>query len=289
MDFASLNIPDIGEYRDARGRTPVDPSIFKQPGSLILGTAGQSMLGNFAQFNYTPWTGGVFELCTRTGNIYKVDTDAQHPCMGANGWFAGEVPGPIRCSVLHLWADYLVAIGRAQRVLLASHNVGGTWASRWCPVGDLYPRSEGVVRWLQSLGIPPNYWIDMLGQGDLDPNTTPVVYQGNNLGVAVDAAGFSALMRWRWAALKSIGMTAPIIIAQGAFQNNVSNVYPDRYAMVKAGQRASALDEPSLSISLGPDDDEWPNDGYRVDGVHQAQAMAEGQLQRWVPVFPTFS
>jgi hypothetical protein len=279
--------PDIGEYRDARGRTPVDPEIFKQPHSLILASAGQSMLGNFGQFSYVPWTGGVFELCTVTGNIYQVSSDAGYPCMGMDGWFHGEVPGPIRRSVLHMWGDYLVAIGRAQRVLLAGHNVGGTWASRWCPVGDLFPRSEAVFRHLNSLGIPPNFWIDMLGQGDLTPSTPPVTYQGVGLGVAVDAANWSALMRWRWHALKSIGMNAPIVLGQGAHHTNVSNVYPDRYAMVKAGQRAAALDEPGLGISLGPDDDEWP-DSYRVDGVHPGELMAGCQLQRWVPCFPTF-
>ncbi len=42
------------------------------------------------------------------------------------------------------------------------------------------------------------------------------------------------------------------------------------------------------NVILGPDDDEWPDINYRVDGVHPADGMRYWQFQRWFPVFPTF-
>jgi hypothetical protein len=264
------NIPDIGEYRDARGRAPVDPAIFKQPHSLILGCAGQSMLANFAQVTrYDPWTGGVYELDTITGNIYQV-TDGSFPTMGMNGWDG-------RVSVLPYWADMLCAQGRAERVLLAAHNVGGTTAQQWCPIGNLYQRSLGTLQWLQGLGIPPNFWIEMQGQGEFNPNDPTV---------CTDAANYANLRKWKIQALQAAGLYCTVVIGQGAHWTGYSDVQTARYAEIKKGQVMASQGVPL--ICLGPDDDEWPDAGYRVDGVHPADGMRYWQMQRWLPCFPNF-
>lgn len=270
----TIAIPDCGEYRDARGRAPVDPAIFKQPHSLILGCSGQSMLANYAQVTpYNPWTGGVYELDTITGNIYQV-TDGSFPTMGMDGG-SGAWAG--RLSVLPYWADMLVANGRAARVLLAAHNIGGTTAERWCPIGDLYQRSLGTLQWLQGLGIPPNYWIEMQGQGEFNPGDTTV---------ATDATNYANLRKWKFQALQAAGLTATIVVGQGAHWTNFSNVQTSRYAMIKQGQIMAT--QGINGVALGPDDDEWPDAGYRVDGVHPADGMRYWQMQRWLPAFPTF-
>lgn len=270
--------PDCGEYRNARGRAPVDPNIFKQPGSLVLGVAGQSMLGNFAQLTpYNPWTGGVYELDTVTGNIYQV-TDGSFPTMGMNGWFSGEVPGPIRLSVLPYWGDMLVANKKCARILLAAHNIGGITAQRMSPVGDMYARSSATLAWLKSLGIPPNYWVEIQGQGDVNPSDTTACSSAQN---------YADLRKWRWNALHSAGLTCTIVEGQGAHWTGYSDVYPDRYNMVKQGQILAT--QGISNVALGPDDDEWvPDSVYRVDGVHPNDNMRYWQMQRWLPAFPVF-
>lgn len=266
--------PDNGEYRDARGRTPVDPNIFKQPHSLVLATSGQSMLANYGSFStvYNPWTGGVYELDTVTGNIYQV-TDGSFPTMGMDGG-SGAWAG--RTSVLPYWADYLVAVGKASRVLIAAHNIGGTTAEQWCPVGTMYPRSVAVLQWLQGLGIPPNYWIEMQGQAELDPSQSTA---------CVSAQNYANLRQWKWNALFAAGMTCTTVVGQGAHWTNFSNVYTAQYAIVKTGQVLST--QGISNIALGPDDDVWP-DSQRVDGVHPSDGMRYNQFQAWLPAFPTF-
>lgn len=262
-------ITDLGEYRDPRGRTPVDPNIFKLPHSLILATSGQSMLGNFGQLTpYHPTSGGVYEFEPHSGLIYHV-TDGSFQTMGMDGW-AG------RLSVLPYWADMLVQNGHAARVLLAAHNIGGTTAKRWCPIGDLYDRSAGILQMLQGLGIPPNFWVEMLGQADVDINT---------VGAAGSAQNFADFMRWKWQGLRGLGLNCTVVIGQGAHWTNVSNVQTDRYAMIRQGQILAA--QGLAGIALGPDDDKWP-DTHRVDGVHPADLMRYFQLQDWLPAFPVF-
>lgn len=275
-------VPFQGEYCDSRGRTPVSPLIFKQPHTLILGVSGQSMLANYAQITpYNPWTGGVFEFDVQSGNIYQI-TDGTFPTMGMDGWWAGQVPGPIRLSVLPYWADLLVALGKARRVLLCAHCMGGTTAERWCPIGDMYQRSAGTVQMLQGLGLAPNYWIEMQGQSDLNTADPTCTGSGYN---------WIALRQWRWAALRSIGMNATIVSGMGAHWTGYSDVNPSRYDMIKQAQRSVYVSlqngQPLQGIALGPDDDEW-SDAYRVDGVHPADGMRYWQLQRWLPAFPVF-
>ncbi len=234
------------------------------------------MLGNYGQLTpYNP-QGKVYELCTATGLIYQV-TDGSFPTMGMNGWYHGEVPPPPRSSVLPYWGDMLCINGKAKRILLAGHNVGGTSAYQWSPAGELYPRSLAVLQWLDSLGIPPNYWIEMLGQADVD-QATP--------NCATTARNFADLMQWKWGALRSAGLSCPIVMGQGAHWTGFSNVQTERYALVKQGQLMSATG--FAGTALGPDDDEWPDAGYRVDGVHPADGMRYWQMQRWLPAFPVF-
>jgi hypothetical protein len=265
-----MSVPFIGEYKDARGRTPVDPNIFKQPHSAVIGFSGQSMLGNFGQLTpYNPTSGQVYEFDIQTGNIYQV-TDGSFQTMGMDGW-AG------RLSVLPYWADTLVHEGKAQRVLIAAHNIGGSCAARWCPIGDLYIRSSETLRMLKLLGIPPNLWVEVLGQADVDVNTT---------GACASAQNFADYMRWKWTGLRNDGLTCPIVMGQGAHWTNVSNVQTARYAMVKQGQILAI--QALAGTALGPDDDEFPDAGYRVDGVHPIDNMRYFQLQRWLPAFPVF-
>lgn len=287
------NIPDCGEYRDARGRIPVDPNIFKQPHSIILGCAGQSMLGNFASLTpFSPWT-GVYELCTQTGLIYEV-TDGTFPTMGMNGWFNHEV-GANRLSVLPYWAQMLVATGKAARVLLAAHNVGGTFAAQWCPIGMLFQRSIGTIQWLQSLGIPPNYWVEMLGQSDVYP-TDPVTYNGNVLQPAASGQNFADYMQWKFLGMRGAGYHGPILMGRGAFWDGISNgPYAAKYAMIKQGQQLCAVGPNGAGVSIGPDDDVWlPASVYRVDGVHPNDNMRYYQWNGgalgpgWNTAFPVF-
>lgn len=262
--------PDIGEYRDARGRVPVDPNIFKQPHSLVLGIAGQSMLANFGKLSpYNPWTGEVYELDTVTGNIYRV-TDGGFQTMGMDGWSGG-------LSVLPYWGDMLVATGKCQRILLAAHCIGGTTAERWCPLGDMYARSLATLNWLQGLGIPPNYWIEMQGQAEFNPNDSTVSGGGPN---------YANLRKWKFHALQAAGLTATIVVGQGAHWTNFSNVQTTLYAAIKQGQILAT--QGISNVALGPDDDEWPDAGYRIDGVHPADGMRYWQMQRWLPAFPVF-
>lgn len=266
----TTGILNNGEYCDARGRQPVDPCLFEQPGSLVLGVAGQSMLANFGNLSpYNPWTGGVYELCTQTGLIYQV-TEGAYPTMGMDGW-AG------RLSVLPYWADMIIANGKAARVLLAAHCIGGSTAQRWCPVGDLYQRSIGTLNWLRGLGIPPNYWIEMQGQGE---------FNAGDATACTDAANYANLRRWKYQALQAAGLDATIVVGQGAHWTGFSDAQPARYAAIKQGQFQSVTG--ITNVALGPDDDEWPDAGYRIDGVHPADGMRYWQMQRWLPAFPKF-
>lgn len=255
---------DFGDYRDTRGRTPVDPDIFKQPGTMIVGFSGQSMLGNYSALDYYHPTREVYDLNLWDGNIYRDD-----------GWqIFNSTSMPGRLSVLPYWGDNLIAYGHCARVLRPAIVVGGTGAYDWCPVGGCFHRAQVLMERLAAFGLAPNFWVHMLGQRDLELNNS--------------TANFSALTQWFILGMRGLGMHAPLMIGHGCYWEHYANANPAGVAAIRAGQLHAAQNGVG-SCSLGADDDEWIGPANREDGVHPKNNMRYWQFQRWRPVFPVFS
>ena len=273
----TLSLSDIGDYADPRGRPVIDPELFKQPGTFIIGGGGQSMRANYSNAPaITPEPYTVFEMSNRDGKIYPV-TDGFFPTMGMDGGSGAWVN---RRSVAVYHAAMRIQRGHAKRVLIVSQNIGGTTAGQWSPAGPYMARQTAMIQHLVSLGLMPTVWCDILGQADVKPD---------NPMAATNAQNFSDLMCWRWQVLRGTGLTCPIIMGRGAYWS-FKATYPDRYAMVKAGQALSVTDanngtagHPAIAnVHLGPDDDEWPSGtGWRVDDVHQDVLMRACEEVRW--------
>lgn len=250
---------------DPRGRTPVDPALFHQPGSLIMPTSGQSMLSNWGKFpRYVPWTGGVYEFSLLDGKIYPCDGEA---IINADQFSDAEGG---RLSVLPYWGDMLCAQKKCARVLIACLNIGGTSSYDWCPVGTMYSRASLCVARLLEVGLAPNYWVHMLGQQDCLLRTT--------------SRQFADYTKWMIASLRAQGMGATMAIGRGCYWQGVSDEDPVAAAEVVRGQELVCAE--TAGTLLGPNDDEWGVE-HRVDGVHPAESMRYHQCQRWWPTFPT--
>lgn len=283
----SQTIPDLGEYRDPRGRAEVDPNIFKENSCRIV-AGGQSPLANYGWFAtpYHPWTGsgaadeGVFEFDKYSGKIYKV-TSGSFPTFGMDGYYNGEVlapnpPSP-RLSPMPYIADLIVATGRCKRALIAGDAIGGTTVFRWTPVGDLFQRSQFLLNKLTALGIPPNIWIDDIGFSDINPN---------NANAADNEATLAAYMKWKWIGLGIWNKQGvAIVVVQGARWLGFSDVYPARAAMVKNGKFMSTWGATNVTGTF--DLDAYPGGG--VDGdVHPSDGMRYWMGQAILPLIPNF-
>lgn len=245
-------------HNDPRGRTPVDPDIFKQPGTHIIPTSGQSMLGNWSSvshYNTGQPSKEVYELNINDGLIYKMD-----------GWQVANCDGaPGRLSILPAFGDYLNYYGKSQRVLWVPLNIGDTGAARWAPTGDLFPRIERAVSLLQGMGLDPTYWLHMLGQRDAEDG--------------MSATNFANLTIWMIQGMRGLGMNAHVLIGHGAYKIYIPQANIDA---IRQGQLAAAL---ATGNSLGADDDLIPNiDGVtRVDGVHWAEQGRHDSITGWLP------
>jgi hypothetical protein len=257
-----MSYPDFGDCKDLRGRSPVDPAIFKEPRTLILLVAGQSMWSNSSNAApYVPWTGGVFEFNIADGQCYPSDGG---PVLGANIFLPGRI------SITPYLADLIVANNKASRVLMVNVCVNGTTAQDWSPVGQCYPRIPYVLNQLETLGISPNYCCFLQGQADVANGDTHDNYV--NLRV------------WCFNAMRGAGYSGPIVNGLGVHWTNVSDVNPTEAAAIKQGQFDAAV---TAGISAGPDDDEF-GDAYRVDGVHWNDGGRYYTTQRWLPAIPVF-
>lgn len=252
---SSTPIYDFGDYRDIRGRTPVDPNLFKLPGTLILGFSGQSIHGNFSDLSGWEPSGEIYELDVYTGNIYKITSNL---IMGSNGWDG-------RSSIIPYLAYMLLVQGKS-RVLVATALCGGTNAWDWSPEAPanslgvrLGNRRDVIIERLQAYDLTPNLWISNQGQGDLDFSKP---------GHAASAESYSGLSAWGLIVnLRNKGYSGPIAIGRGAYWNGYSNVYTSQYAIIKQGQNLLATRGDLGTLVIGPDEDNWIS-GCRADAAH---------------------
>lgn len=264
---------DFGDYRDTRGRTSVDPSIFAQPHTCILGVSGQSIPGNYSNLSGWDPSGEIYELNVWDGNIYKVD---QNLIMGSDGG-VGAWAG--RTSFLPYLAAQLIGAGKTQRVLLCCAIRGGTNAYDWCPVAPtdangayLGSRRRVILESLANHGLAPNWWIHDQGPSDSDPSKTNDATTGQN---------WSDLTAWGFAADLRPNYTGSIMVP-------TDTIAPWGNAVLAGQGQQIILGRTDIGpIVAGPNEDQWNQ--TRVDGVHfgnneRYYAVNSG----YVPMMPTF-
>ena len=267
---------EVRQMTDPRGRTPVDPARFRGAHVARILTSGQSMLSGWAKIaKPVPTPGRVFEFSITDGKIYESDGDVP---MNMDQYVDDNGP---RYSVLPVWGNNLFTEGKAEYVLFGALNIGGTSSIDWCPAGSLFDsRLIKAIDLLRALGMEWNYWIHMLGQQNLGL----AIEQG--LDPASTTTNFAGHSKWMVDNVQGHGMPSVMVTGQGCYWQGFSDVRPDLAAAVVAGQRRVA--EICHNVALGPNDDEWSDPIYRVDGVHQAQPMVAAQWSRWKDVFPVF-
>lgn len=248
-------IYDFGDYRDTRGRTPVDPSIFKHPHSCVLAVSGQSIPGNYSALSGWNPTGEIYELNVWDGKVYRVD---QNLIMGSDGG-VGAWAG--RTSFLPYLAAQLIGAGKAARVLLCCAIQGGTNAYDWCPIAPadahgvtLGSRRTVIMQVLANLGLAPNWWIHDQGPSDSDPSKAVNATTGQNWS-DLTMWGFNADLRG------PVGYTGPI-------QVPLDSIAPwGNATLARQGQQITwGRTDAGSPIAVGPDEDQW--NMTRVDGVH---------------------
>lgn len=246
-----------------RGAIAVDPSIFQNCRTIVVGFTGQSMRGKYGDFPaYHPVSNEIYEFGP-DGKIYPMTIDGGD--LFDIGW--GSIG---RYSVLPYWADMLVRRGNCDKVIFGCLCQGGTTALAWSPyTNDIVLRAKLFIDKMLEYNIPIDLWHHVLGQGDNMAGTTQ--------------ADFVAHTRWLIIQLRAWGYKNLFLLGQGNAHYGLSPVVNDA---IEAGKHEAVFSSPGPN-ALGPNDDEWPNGvGWRVDHVHQSYNMRYHEFERQYCTFP---
>jgi len=239
-------------FRPARGfnvvtgRTRVDCGNLRGERTAVLLAMGQSNAANEG-------TLAVVDA-PRSYNFNLFDAhcyEARDPLLGATG-----VGGSVWTRV----ARSLVAAGTYDLVVVAPIAVGGSSIRRWSPDGDLFERIELAQRGLVAAGLPATHVLWHQGESDVDMD--PGVYTSH----------FRAML----AAMRELGIAAPVYVAQASLCRNQGS------AALRTAQRALATSLPG--VLPGPNTDEIDRFHWRRDFCHFSVAGLDEHARLWSEV-----
>ena len=254
--------PKFDDCTDLRGRSPVDPGIFKQSRTLILMVLGQSMWGNYGTCTlYAPAAGHVYEFNIWDQKIYPSDGG---PVLSAGG-------GAI--SITPYLADMLIGYGHCARVLLVNLAIGSTSCADWDIMGKCYPRIQAALCQLNELGLQPNYCCVIQGHQDVSLGTTYDQFTKTRISM--------------YQGIRAIGYHGSIISGLGCWAQQAAGL-TSQMANVKAGQLQAALNMGAPNnVFAGIDDDTMLNNvSFRTDGVHWNDLGRFYTCWMWAQTFP---
>ena len=246
-------------WRDTNGKTlrskVIDPNIR----TLVLITAGQSLMVNLLTNVATPSNPSMLDnLNPYDGSIYA----AADPLLGTTAAFGGGGFGA-GC-IATLIGDQLITNGKFHRVILVPISVGGTMAFQWAENGVLNNRVTAAVNRLRYAGItastPGVTMAAVWGQGESD-----------NTGGTSQASYAASLTSWINTA-RAAGMSGRIFVNLETWNNGASATIRAAQAQVVAANG---------NVFFGGDIDTLDNT-YRVDNVHPVSPTAAAAFKNLV-------
>ena len=229
-------------FRDSKKRERVDSTTFApHPRLAVILTFGQSQMANEGASNglFVPRS-GVFNFNWLDGNCYV----ARDPLLGTT---------MDRGNLTTRLADYLVARGVYDRVLLVPIAYGGTRIVQWVPGSEMFRRITVALHRLKKHDIAVTH--ALWQQGESDAGSTSTDDWIIRFGAMVSA-------------LRHLGMSAPIFVAQSTRCVSLPN------EAIRAAQ--CAVIDRSKNILPGPDTDiigpeyRWDNCHFSAEGLSLA-------------------
>jgi hypothetical protein len=236
-------------FKNTAGREEVPCERFRQPGTAILLTMGQSNAANEGEFEpgYQPGP-NVFNFNFFDGKCYV----ARDPLLGGTG--AGGSP----------WTrlgDALVAAGRFERVLIVPIAVGGSAIREWAKGGVHYGRIAEAQRALDRQGLRVTHVL--WHQGEADARST-------------SHAQYVAAFRSVLDGIRSAGITAPVYVATASICKNQGS------EAIRSAQHeiVATLD----NVRAGPDTDQLDRFRWRFDLCHFSKEGLAEHARLWFEV-----
>lgn len=196
----------------------------------IVGLPGQSNTTNVTPTLYAPTNPGVQNFNISDGNCYvpAVSGGPIDPMLGCTG-YAPNLPNPWpNGNWAGILADIRINAGKAQREVMVTTGVGGSYMHDWEPGGSDNVRIGVTARRLDAAGLTPTGIL--IGQGESDLNTTYASYLASLQNVIAD-------IRTHWP-------TTPIYVAQETYINGFTS------AAVRSAQ--AAVVNPANHVFAGP-------------------------------------
>lgn len=221
-------------FSSTEARLVSDPGIFSpHPQVAVILTLGQSQMGNEGDPHglYSPGP-GVYNFNFFDGVCYV----ARDPLLGTTF---------NRSNFATRLGDYLVSRSVFERVLLVPVAHGGTFISEWIPGSEMYPRIVVALRRLRDLGIEVTHVLWQQGETDA--------------AYAIDATSWMRHFSQLVSALRRLGLSAPIFVAQS------TRCCGPPSDPIRAAQRGVV--DPNNGVFSGPDTDPIGPE-YRWDGCH---------------------
>jgi carbohydrate esterase-like sialic acid-specific acetylesterase len=232
-------------FNDTTGRTEVPCSMFKQAGTAILLTLGQSNAANEGETRYVP-RDGVYNFNFLDGKCYV----ARDPLLGTTG--SGG-------SVWTRVGDRLIASGQFERVLIVPIAVGSSRIEEWAPGGQHHARIRDAQSALDRHGLHITHVLWHQGESDVQ-STTHAEYVERFRRMLED--------------MRAAGVDAPVYVAVASIcQNHGSEA-------IRQAQREIAA---TLSnVRPGPDTDTLDRFVWRFDLCHLSTAGLDEHARLWI-------
>jgi hypothetical protein len=235
---------NFGSVHDTQDREQVDCAAIMSKKTAVIMIIGQSNAGNYGPGLYTPKR-AVFNFNFFDGNCYR----ARDPLLGSTG--TGE-------NFATRLGDKLIEAEAFEHVLLVPIVVGGTRIEDWIPGGRFFRRIEVAAKRLEERRIVLTSVLWHQGEGNNGPKVSQDDYVRNLTNIFI--------------ALRSIGVYAPIYVAQATICNSEPN------AVIRAAQRE--IVNPRRDIRAGPDTDQIGPD-LRYDHCHMSSEGVERHARLW--------
>lgn len=241
FNFTQLN--GANAFVSTVGKTVADPRPAAGDRVLTIIAAGQSLISNSVDTNYTPTS------ITKINNINFVDGStwqAKDPLLGCstpNGNYLGRM------------ADKLIAGGVCDAVNLVPIGVSGTSITQWIAGGLMQYHLLVAAERCAALGLSPIFLWD---QGQSDAGMAQATYQANLQAVIAQP--------------RSRGFNGKWFVAKSTMAVNVTD------ANIRAAQAAVVN---GTNIHAGPDEDTLTGGTNRYDGTHFTAVGADAVANLW--------
>lgn len=212
------------DWNNPSGRVAVASTSLVSSATIVLVTAGQSLITNCVPATYTPTNAGALNFNISNGGLYK----AADPLLGCTG-FHPNLPGnpwPTGSWETRL-PDLLINAGKATNVVMVPIGVGGSNVLDWQVGGGNNPRIAVTKARLAVAGLTPTAFIWEQGTSN-NNGTTQATYQTalTSLLTTVQTAWpslpcFVALESW----IATGATSSAVRAAQAAVVNHATNIW----------------------------------------------------------------